>query len=231
METRTTRSSRKEKNLSIPATVRIGVTGHRKLANKELISGSVKRVLIRLDKMLSHTSHKFIVVSALAEGADRLVASEVLDWSVAGEANKPELEIVLPLPEEDYLQDFETRESKHEFEALFDRAKSVKTIENVEPRTAAYEQAGRNVVENCDVLVAIWDGKPAAGRGGTAEIVEYAREVGRSIFWLNSENGEIKEERHEDHTLEALEYLDAYNGERLNNLKHNSKSSQIRRLG
>ncbi len=29
-------------------------------------------------------------------------------------------------------------------------------------------------MDECDVLLAVWDGKPAAGRGGTAEIVAYA---------------------------------------------------------
>lgn len=84
-----------------------------------------------------------------------------------------------------------------------------------EPRTAAYGLAGRNVVENCDVLIALWDGKPVSGSGGTAEVVEYAREVGRSLFRINSESGEIKEERHEDHSIlvRALKYLEGYNSE------------------
>lgn len=79
METMTAHTSRNEKNLRIPATVRIGVTGHRKLDNAELLSRSVKGVLSKLNTLLSHTSHKFIVVSSLAEGADRLEALEYLD--------------------------------------------------------------------------------------------------------------------------------------------------------
>jgi glutaredoxin-related protein len=160
METRY--SSRKEKNLGIPAIVRIGVSGHRKLASTNHLRESVKEVLSKLDTMLSqmltHTSHQFIAVSALAEGADRLIAEEILNWPVAEEENKPELEVVLPMPVADYLQDFETQESKDEFKAFLDRAKSVRAFENVkEPRTAAYGLAGRNVVENCDVLIALWD--------------------------------------------------------------------------
>jgi hypothetical protein len=34
-------------------------------------------------------------------------------------------------------------------------------------REAAYEAAGRYVVDHCDLLIAVWDRKPAQGRGGT----------------------------------------------------------------
>ncbi len=33
---------------------------------------------------------------------------------------------------------------------------------------------GLVVVERCDLLLAIWDGHPAHGLGGTADIVAYA---------------------------------------------------------
>jgi hypothetical protein len=46
-------------------------------------------------------------------------------------------------------------------------------------RVAAYEASGRAVVEGCEVLLALWDGAPSRGRGGTAEIVAFARERGR----------------------------------------------------
>ena len=52
--------------------------------------------------------------------------------------------------------------------------------------------------------------------------MEYARKVGRSLFWINSENGWITEKRHEDRTLKSLEHLDTYNTERLNDLEMNS---------
>ncbi len=44
-----------------------------------------------------------------------------------------------------------------------------------EERKRAYERVGRHVADHCDVLIAVWDGRPSRGRGGTAEIVEYAR--------------------------------------------------------
>ena len=63
----------------IPATILIGVTGHRKISNAQLLRKSIKIVLGQLDKILTYTPYTFVTVSPLAEGADRLVAREVLD--------------------------------------------------------------------------------------------------------------------------------------------------------
>ncbi len=184
-----------EINLRIPTTVRIGVTGHRKLADEQLLRNSLQKVLSRIDKILSQTPHTIAIISSLAEGADRLVAKEVLDLPLSGDMEKPYLEAVLPLPESDYIRDFETQESKDEFKAFLAKARSIRTLEKLEPRAASYEKGGHYVVENCDVLIAIWNGKAAAGQGGTAEIVEYARSLRKHIFWIHSENGKIKEEK------------------------------------
>ncbi len=216
-----------KKKLCIPAVVRIGVTGHRVLKNEQQLIESVKNVLRRLDEILDqllrHTQHKFIIVSPLAEGADRLVAKVVIEWKVNVEMDRPCLEAVLPLPEADYLKDFITQESKNEFRALLAKARSTKILGEADSRKAAYEQVGRYVVENCDVLIAIWNGKPAAGKGGTAEIVDYVHREGRSLFWINSENGSIKEEIHEEHILRSFENLDIYNVEPLSASEMNSK--------
>lgn len=62
------------------------------------------------------------VLSPLAEGADRLVAREVL--KVPGAV----MEVILPLEKTDYMRDFETDESKAEFEALLSQARTVRQL-------------------------------------------------------------------------------------------------------
>jgi len=183
----------------IPVEVRIGVTGHRKLENEGLIRDSIKKVLNRIDdilknilkKNLKHNPYSFTVISPLAEGADRIVAREVMGWNTEG--RKALLEAVLPLPEEDYMNDFETPDSKAEFKNFLKKARNVRFLEKAESRKAAYENVGRYVVDNCHFLIAIWNGKPAAGKGGTAEIVEHAMKAQRFVFWIHSEDGSIKE--------------------------------------
>lgn len=189
------------KTLNIPAVIRIGVTGHRTLNNEMILNQSVKKVLSLIDEILNknlrHTRYVFSVISPLAEGSDRLVAGAVIDLMVSRGIEEAVLDVVLPLSAEDYMKDFKTEESKNEFKAFITKAKSVIALENAAFREAAYENVGHYVVDNCDFLIAIWNGKPASGKGGTAEIMEYSRNLGKHIFWINSENGKITEERND----------------------------------
>jgi hypothetical protein len=156
----------------IPFRLRIGVTGHRRLDDAEALAGQVRRVLKRIRDLLPgspYTPVLFTVVSPLAEGADRLVAREVLRIEGA------DLEVPLPLPRKEYERDFQSDESKREFEDLFKQAKEVVELTPSETRQEAYERVGHYVVDRCDVLIAVWDGQPSRGQGGTGEIVEYAR--------------------------------------------------------
>jgi hypothetical protein len=43
----------------------------------------------------------------------------------------------------------------------------------------------RWVVQNCDLLVAAWDGWPGLGPGGTADAVQHAVAVGREVIHLD----------------------------------------------
>lgn len=209
----------------IPATIRIGVTGHRELteAQSVLVVDSVRKVLGTLDTWLSdnlrHSSHAFVVVSPLAEGADRIVAGEVLNWEKADPYYKPKLEAVMPFPEDEYLKDFPDTASRAEFKDLLSRARSVKVLQKSRPSKGAYVSAGRYVVHSCDVLIAIWNGLPSNGKGGTGDIVEYARGLGQSIFIIDPGTGEIKEEWNKKWVFESLKDLDVFNQERLDDRK------------
>ncbi len=128
----------------------------------------------------SEVSPNLVAISPLAEGADRLVAREIL----ATEGGN--LEVVLPLSEEEYLKDFATDDSVREFHELVRAANAVTILEETQDRSAAYEAAGHQVVDRCDVLIAIWDGVPGRGRGGTGETIAYARRAGKPLFLINS---------------------------------------------
>src|SRR6185312_626321 len=52
----------------------------------------------------------------------------------------------------------------------------------------SYEAVGRFVVRNCDLLIAIWDGKPPRGRGGTFDMVRFAAETGTPVWWIHADN-------------------------------------------
>jgi hypothetical protein len=145
---------------------RIGVSGHREYLDADLVASMTTAVV---DRLVGEDPAP-TVLSNLAEGADRLVAELVLTRPDA------RLEAVLPLPAEEYAADFGSESSRRRFAELLDAASSVTVVHQVpgEAREVAYERAGRAIVDACDVLVALWDGRPARGRGGTAEIVQYA---------------------------------------------------------
>ncbi|MDP9110532.1 MAG: hypothetical protein M3M96_02725, partial [Candidatus Eremiobacteraeota bacterium] len=53
------------------------------------------------------------------------------------------------------------------------------------PTGEAFLAAGKYLVENSDILFAVWDGEPSRGIGGTADVVSYARSAGRHIVRIN----------------------------------------------
>jgi hypothetical protein len=180
----------------IPYSIRIGVTGHRWLDDPAVVEAAVRAALDAdiprlfpeearkvLNEVLAggKTPIAFSILTPLAEGADRVVARAVL--SIPG----ARLDVVLPITVEDYLEDFATEESKQEFLSLLKlsrrptqlRTRNIRDERNdprdqVELRKDAYKAVGRYVVDHSDVLIAVWDSEPARGKGGTAEIVEYA---------------------------------------------------------
>jgi hypothetical protein len=150
----------------------IGVTGHRDLAPGDRLAAKIDAVLDEI----AQTPLGLVVLSPLAEGADRLVAERVLARRGA------ELEAVLPMAEADYERDFETDASRAEFRSLLARAGTVHRLPDASNREKAYAAAGRFVVDRCDVLIAVWNGRASNGPGGTAEIVAYARSLPRRLF-------------------------------------------------
>jgi hypothetical protein len=117
-------------------------------------------------------SHDVVAVSALAEGADSLFAEAALSLQVP-------LEVVRPFAR--YDGDFTTPQSRRRYRDLKAAARSETELAFVSRSVRAYEAAMRWVVENCDILVAVCDGRPSLARGGTADAVGYAARVGRPI--------------------------------------------------
>ena len=159
----------------------VAVTGHR--PNRLHIG--VDRVAEHLDGVFATLacdpkSEPCIAVSALAEGADRLFARAAL-------AHGFELRALLPFASTDYETTFgDTSTTGHYRELLALASDVIEMPGTLAEDTAGYEAVGRRLVDECDVLVAVWDGKPAAGRGGTPEIIAYALSKARKTIWVNA---------------------------------------------
>ena len=117
-------------------------------------------------------------VSSLAEGADQLFAAHVV---AAGGM----LEVILPCA--GFASSLVTDDGRARFEQLRRAAGTVTTLPYPEPSEQAFLAAGQTLVERCDHLFAVWDGRPARGLGGTADIVTYARARGSTVtvLWVD----------------------------------------------
>lgn len=155
----------------------IGVTSHRDLppADVAAVREAVRQLFRGLQ--LAWPSLPLVVLSALAEGGDQLVAEEALALGVR-------LIAPLPLPRELYVEDFIDPAARLRFEVLCRQAevmvlpvrqgRSHREVGN--PGTARdqqYAQAGVYIASHCHILLAIWDGQGSDRLGGTAQIVRY----------------------------------------------------------
>ena len=167
----------------------IGVTGHRDLREQDMgrLEAEVAGIITRLrhDYLEDDVETPIIILSALAEGADRLVARVAL-------AQGARLIAPLPMPREEYARDFEPGlepGNAAEFDALLAQAIAAPVIpfthgssleavrSNSKQRAEQYRAVGLFIIQHCNVLIAIWDGDASnMAAGGTAEIVAFARQ-------------------------------------------------------
>ncbi|MDA0565117.1 hypothetical protein LG943_12415 [Streptomonospora sp. S1-112] len=145
---------------------RIGITGH-----SNLTSGSVPLVRAALAEVLAPYSDGGLVgLSCLARGADQIFAEVVLE--VGGK-----LEVVLPSV--DYREAKVKPDNLEQFDSLLMRSTLVRYMPHRTAGREAYEAANEAILGGIDRLVAVWDGQPSGGRGGTGDAVEAAR--GRGV--------------------------------------------------
>ncbi len=187
--------------------LRFGVTGHRSFdpGVEPYVVGAVKSQIERVSDWFGaamSTPVKYGVVSQLADGADRIVVRAVFEMA-REKGHEARLEAVLPMPPDQYcrIQGF-SRESREEFEQLLKlpnarlvgEAQELKEAELGEAdgarRTRAYAMAGLKMIERCDVLLAIWDGKASGGLGGTADTLAIAAAQGVPCIWVPVGRGE-----------------------------------------
>ena len=155
----------------------IGVTGHRNFSSSDprlsgIVLGAMKSTIREFQPKDAGPG---TVVSAFAEGADRLVAR------LGREHLRFNLLALLPMPVDSYMMDFGTDESKAEFNALLAIATSVIEApllsegdalkQYTEERNHQYAWVGAFIARRAHVLFALWDGEPARGTGGTAHVV------------------------------------------------------------
>ena len=161
----------------------VGVTGHRDIRadHREALERRVRGILLNLRK--DYPATPLILLSPLAEGADRLAARAALDGRVGARLIVP-----LPMPQAMYEEDFSTPGSLGEFRELLAKAhhsfviplaagNSEASIRTHGPqRDRQYEAVGKYIAQQSQILIALWDGVDRGLIGGTASIVRFKTE-------------------------------------------------------
>ncbi|MET4661870.1 hypothetical protein ABID80_005620 [Streptomyces sp. PvP037] len=147
--------------------MRVGITGHRGLGAD--VEGRVRSML---DEAVSACDAAELVgVSCIADGPDVWFAEAVVQHG-------GRLEVVIPaagyraaLPEW----------HRATYDALLGQASEVHETGMDESTSEAHMAGSEILVGLSDTLLAVWDGKPARGFGGTADVVAYAERNGTPV--------------------------------------------------
>lgn len=154
----------------------IGVTGHR-----DIRPDTIPELKLILDEQFKLYKKKLPqteirLISLVADGADRLAASVALDNDISVEA-------IFPMPKNIYFTDF-SNESRKELVSILDNPlvtiKELPLPNNISPKDTSlteirgdlYLRAGKFMVSNSDLVIALWDGKQIEKIGGTYHIIK-----------------------------------------------------------
>jgi len=148
----------------------VGVTGHRL---NRISQHQLDQITPQIEPVLAHLASASrciepVLLSNLAEGSDRHLARLGLQLGYT-------LHAVLPRPRDDYARGFSSAASRREYRALLADAARITELRGplgVAGRT--YLRAGHALLDQADLLLALWDGAPSRGTGGTADVVDEA---------------------------------------------------------
>lgn len=139
---------------------KLAITGHRGLPSdtEQLVDAAIREEIAGTPDVIG--------LSCLADGADSLFAQAVLDHGG---------DLVVLVPASRY-RDGLPGDHHVVYDSLMARASDVVRLSHVESTSQSHMDASIDMIDRADRLVAVWDGEPARGYGGTADIVDAARE-------------------------------------------------------
>ncbi|MEP6955291.1 MAG: hypothetical protein ABI883_00580 [Chthoniobacterales bacterium] len=162
----------------------VGFTGHRRLDNPDAVGATLLELITSLaaeipDQIVGHSS--------IAIGGDTLFAEACLSLDIPWIA-------LLPVAEDDFRSDF-TEAEWTKARQLLQRAARLQSLPAVNDRNIAYLECGLATVEDADVMIAIWDGEPSRGPGGTADVIAHARVLGKPLILIHPDRLSVVRER------------------------------------
>src|SRR6266700_3692951 len=169
------------------ATFRIGLSGHQQLGDEatvQFVSQHLRDLLAAYRELACDKGQEIVACSALAMGADQLFVKTALELGIS-------VEVVIPCAK--YAEIFSSAEAREEYHRLLKCSRNVYSLPFEECSDNAFLAAGHWIVDHCDLVILVWNGYPAAGRGGTADIASYSRNVGRPFLHLHTRLHTVKQ--------------------------------------
>jgi hypothetical protein len=187
-----------------PIAFRVGVVGHQpdRLPKTRRARGEISAVILSALSAVRNEVRAFaadtpgvyaqdeprlLAISSLAEGGDRMFASVALDAGYA-------LCVPMPFVQAEFEKDFGSPDgaSVKEFRTLLARAATSGVLTrfeldgNREAAGDAYEAAARIVLNQSDLLIAIWDGGPSRGKGSSVDTIREAIKYHVPVIWIDT---------------------------------------------
>jgi hypothetical protein len=177
-------------DLRPPAVLSVGVTGHRELSSDP---GSIEQSILNLLNALRHAVHaaaeadaaffspakpKIRFVTMAAEGAG-------LSGTNAAIKAGADVAFITPFAWDEYCADFQPANLAKIRRFLASASSSFELPGRRDEGPRAYERANDIILENIDLLIAVWDGEPARGRADTGDVVQRAATMGLPIIVID----------------------------------------------
>lgn len=144
--------------------MRVGITGHRGLSQE--VEQQVRQLLENVVREFD--AAELIGISCIADGPDAWFAEAVIKHGGS-------LEVVVPA--EQYRENL-PEDHWPVYDELMRHAAEVHHTGMTASDSQAHMAGSEILVGLADELLAVWDGKPAWGYGGTADVVSYAQRNG-----------------------------------------------------
>ena len=196
----------------------VGFSGHRNLANPGPIAQAIRSALEQLREQAKAIGGDIELFASIAYGADTLAVEAARDLGIpvhlvlpkAVETDNHTGALQLDLgfaadfwdkpasgPKTFRQQDWDRAWKQIEDARQGTSGGTLRMVRGSQSDPECYYDAGVQMLEACDALITVWNGKPAAGLGGTAEMVHHVRitEPKRALIIIDAATAKITTER------------------------------------
>lgn len=162
--------------------VAVAVTGHCQIGDAATVHFVEQALTLLLTQLQGACPGGIVALSGLAAGADTIFAETALALGIPLEAC---------LACADIVENFPPGPERERFFGLLACSRRVHRLPFAERSNVAYMALGHWLVDSSDVLIAVWNGLPAAALGGTGDVVAYAVACGRPVIHVHTVRKQI----------------------------------------